>query len=132
VTFKKSKFPVKRLSDGRAMVNLGSSARSAPGWNNIDSSWLVRLGKHRLLCSGLFRIGLLSTERYGRITSMDKKTILWDLSKGIPFADQTFDVVYHCHVIEHIDRDNALDFVKECYRVLKTGGGHYPHCGSRL
>lgn len=116
------KFPVKRLPDGRAMVNLGSSARSAPDWNNIDSSWLVRLGKHRLLCSILFRLGLLSIERYRRITSMDKKTILWDLSKGIPFADQTFDVVYHCHVLEHIDRENALSFVKECNRVLKTGG----------
>ena len=29
-------FPVKRLADGRALLNLGSSARVAPGWNNID------------------------------------------------------------------------------------------------
>lgn len=117
-----SRFPVRRLPDGRAMINLGSSARSVPGWNNIDSSWLIRLGKHPRVCSVLHGLQLLSSARYSRVMTMDKETIVWNLSKGIPFADRTFDVVYHCHVLEHIDRDAAVLFVKECHRVLKTGG----------
>ena len=45
-----------------------------------------------------------------------------NLLKGIPFPDNTFDVVYHSQVLEHVPKENALPFMKECYRVLKVGG----------
>jgi len=45
-----------------------------------------------------------------------------NLIKGIPYPDNTFDVVYHSQVLEHIPKEKALDFIKECYRVLKPGG----------
>ena len=48
--------------------------------------------------------------------------IAHDLSKGIPLPDQSCEVVYHSHVLEHIPRDSAPDFLKECYRVLAPGG----------
>lgn len=117
-----SRFPVKCLPDGRALINLGSSARVAPGWNNLDFSWIVRLGRYRRLSAFLYKLGLLHEARYARILQLDPDTVLWDLSKGIPFADQTFDGVYHCHVLEHIDRGAAPLFLHECYRVLKRGG----------
>jgi SAM-dependent methyltransferase len=34
----------------------------------------------------------------------------------------TFDLVYHSHLLEHIGHEHALDFMRECYRVLKRGG----------
>ncbi|CAB4757434.1 unannotated protein [freshwater metagenome] len=38
------------------------------------------------------------------------------------FKDETFDVIYTSHFIEHIPREN-LDFVlRECFRVLKPNG----------
>lgn len=116
------RFPVKRLPDGRAMINLGSSAHTAAGWNNIDFSWIVRIGRHRRLSRLLNRVGLISAARYQRIQRMDPDTVLWDLSKGVPYADQTFDVVYHSHVLEHIDREYAAGFMAECHRVLRPGG----------
>ena len=115
-------FPIKRLADGRAFVNLGSSARVAPGWNNIDFSLLMRFARYPRLSSFLHKAGLLSTDRYKRIQNLDREAIRWDLRKGIPFPDRTFDCVYHSHVFEHIDRDDALPFLKECFRVLKPGG----------
>lgn len=115
-------FPVKALPDGRAMVNLGSSARVADGWNNLDFSWLVRLGRHRSLSRWLHRAGLLTQARYTRIVQMDPDTVLWDLARGIPYPDRTFDVVYHSHLLEHLDREQAPDFLRECHRVLKDGG----------
>lgn len=118
----RSRFRVKRLPDGRALINLGSSARVAPGWNNLDSSWLIRIGRHRRLSSVLHQLKLINEPRYTRMLQLDPDTVLWDLSKGIPFADQTFDGVYHCHVLEHIDRDAAPTFLRECCRVLKPGG----------
>jgi len=53
---------------------------------------------------------------------LDPTTVSWDLRKGIPFPDLTFDAVYHCHVLEHIDREFAPVFLRECFRVLKPAG----------
>jgi SAM-dependent methyltransferase len=122
MTEPRSRFPVKRLPDGRACINLGSSTRVASGWNNVDFSWIIRFGRHRRLSSLLYKLGLIHEARYARILQMDPDAVLWDLSKGIPFADQTFDVVYHCHLLEHIDREAAPGFLCECYRVLRPGG----------
>lgn len=42
--------------------------------------------------------------------------------KGIPFEENSFDVVYHSHVIEHFGKQEAVTFIQECFRVLKRGG----------
>jgi predicted SAM-dependent methyltransferase len=44
-----------------------------------------------------------------------------DLKRGIPFADETFDAVYHSHVLEHFSAKDAPVFLAECFRVLKPG-----------
>jgi SAM-dependent methyltransferase len=54
--------------------------------------------------------------------SSSPHVLAYDLKKGIPFPDATFDVVYQSHLLEHFKKENALDFLKECYRVLKTSG----------
>ena len=46
----------------------------------------------------------------------------YDLSLGIPFPDDLFDVVYHSHIIEHFPRATAAAFMRECWRVLRPGG----------
>ena len=115
-------FPVNRLSDGRALLNLGSSARVAPGWNNVDSSWLLRLARRPRLAALLHKVGLVSDYRYDRLRQLDRDVVCWDLRGGIPFADGTFDVVYHSHVLEHIRREAASAFLVECRRVLRPGG----------
>ena len=45
-----------------------------------------------------------------------------NLIKGIPYPDDTFAVLYHSQVLEHIPKENAEKFIRECYRVLKPGG----------
>jgi SAM-dependent methyltransferase len=115
-------FPVAKLPDGRAMVNLGSSARTAPGWTNIDSSLILKLSQHPRLSALLWRVGLINDERYRRIRDIRGACLVWNLAKGVPFPDRTFDVVYHSHLLEHIDRDDAPKFIAECFRVLKPGG----------
>lgn len=45
-----------------------------------------------------------------------------NLIKGIPFPENSFEVVYHSQVLEHIPKDQATVFMRECYRVLKPGG----------
>ena len=45
-----------------------------------------------------------------------------DLTKPLPFADDTFDSTYSSHVLEHFSRDQGKKFVEEQFRVLKKGG----------
>jgi predicted SAM-dependent methyltransferase len=56
------------------------------------------------------------------MTSNSVDVIATNLLKGIPFPDNHFDVVYHSQVLEHIPKEKAQDFIKECYRVLKNDG----------
>ena len=46
----------------------------------------------------------------------------YNLLTGIPFPDESFDVVYHSHVLEHFSKKQGIELIKECYRVLKKGG----------
>lgn len=54
--------------------------------------------------------------------STGQGVIAHNLLKGIPFADNTFSLVYHSHVLEHFEKEDGALFVKECFRVLKPGG----------
>jgi predicted SAM-dependent methyltransferase len=54
--------------------------------------------------------------------SRNKYVIGHNLMKGIPFEENSFDVVYHSHVLEHFTKDDGNKFLLECYRVLTPGG----------
>jgi predicted SAM-dependent methyltransferase len=45
-----------------------------------------------------------------------------DLREPLPFADQSCSVVYHSHVLEHFPRAYAPVFLRECWRILASGG----------
>lgn len=74
------------------MLNLGCGSRHHKDWVNID------------------------------FISNNKDILAYDLLKGIPYKDDNFDVIYHSHLIEHFPQENAVNFIKECYRVLKPNG----------
>ena len=45
-----------------------------------------------------------------------------DLRNPLPYPSSSVDFIFNEHFIEHITRDEALIFLKECRRVLKPGG----------
>jgi predicted SAM-dependent methyltransferase len=47
-----------------------------------------------------------------------------DILKGIPYPDDYFDVVYHSHLLEHLDTLDVQFFLRECFRVTKPSGIH--------
>jgi predicted SAM-dependent methyltransferase len=47
-------------------------------------------------------------------------TNVWDLEKGIPFANDYFDLAYSRNLLEHLR--NPGYFLEECYRVIKPKG----------
>jgi SAM-dependent methyltransferase len=117
------RFPIKILAnDGRAMLNLACGTIMHWGWNNLDFSPYALLARKPRLARALKKAGLLSAQRQERLNRIDPAIIRWDLRKGIPFEQNSFNVVYHSHFLEHIDPQHAPGLLKECYRVLKPGG----------
>jgi SAM-dependent methyltransferase len=96
------------------IYNLGCGTRAHPACVNVDWSIHLRLRK--------LHLAWLAGDRAGKIRALPPDIVVHDLRKGIPAHDATADVVYHSHVLEHIDREAAPGFMAEIHRVLKPGG----------
>jgi predicted SAM-dependent methyltransferase len=45
-----------------------------------------------------------------------------DVRDGLPFTDESVDIIYASHFLDHLNYYEALDFLKEAHRVLKKDG----------
>ena len=52
----------------------------------------------------------------------EKSDLFWDLRKGIPFPDNSIDLVYSSHLLEHMPYEAGQALLEESRRVLKPGG----------
>ena len=50
------------------------------------------------------------------------KVFFHDLRNPLPFPDQSMSIVYASHLLEHLYLTEAQALLKECYRVLRSGG----------
>ena len=48
--------------------------------------------------------------------------ILWDVTDGLPFADDSCGFIYCEHFLEHIPVQQGVRFLAECRRSLQIGG----------
>jgi predicted SAM-dependent methyltransferase len=48
--------------------------------------------------------------------------VYMDAAKPFPVPDGSFSYIFSEHVIEHLTRDDGVGMLKECYRVLGSGG----------
>ena len=48
--------------------------------------------------------------------------IFLDAASPFPFPEKSFDYVFSEHVIEHLSREQGLDMLAECFRILKAEG----------
>ena len=78
--------------NAKRMLNLGCGKMFHPNWVNVD------------------------------VVSNSPHVLAFDLNLGIPFAAESFDIVYHSHILEHLERPYAEHLLQECFRVLKPGG----------
>jgi predicted SAM-dependent methyltransferase len=47
-----------------------------------------------------------------------------NIGKKLPFPSNSVDLIYSCHVIEHLYYKQFRSFLKESFRILKNGGKH--------
>jgi SAM-dependent methyltransferase len=87
---------------------------------NLDWSPYLRIARNPLLrrVAPLF----LDRERRQRLREVGGNVVVHDLKRGIPWPDSSVDAVYHSHLLEHLDRAVAGDFLAEVFRVLRPGG----------
>lgn len=89
------------------ILNLGCGAvRPNPPFVNFDSLC-------QLLPSGTVERDQLNAE---------SNYVEGDLRNPLPFASDYFDGILASHVLEHFDAISGTALLRECHRVLKTGG----------
>jgi predicted SAM-dependent methyltransferase len=104
-------------------LNVGCGATPTPGWVNYDNSISIRLAGWPILTSLLRRLGLLSEQQKQFICIAKQKGIRYaDAVKRIPEPDHSVEVLYTCHMLEHLDRCEAALFLEEARRVLVPNG----------
>ena len=104
-------------------INIGCGDTPTKGWRNYDNSWSVRLAKKKVLTYILLKSGFLSEAQDKFISLAKNANILWaDGIKRIPENDSSVDVIYSCHMVEHLEKPDIASFFKEARRTLKSGG----------
>jgi predicted SAM-dependent methyltransferase len=97
-------------------LNVGSGPVVRPGWISIDGSWQARLAGHPLLA----RVAHAVTGR--EVGHWPRGILCRDVREGIGRPADTAAAIYSSHFIEHLRRDEALRFLRDCKATLKSGG----------
>jgi predicted SAM-dependent methyltransferase len=104
-------------------INLGCGQKPTPGWRNFDNSFSVRISRWPLFASILLKTRLVDDHQRKFIEFARSNEIEYrDVTRGLPFADASVDVIYSSHMIEHLDRRDAAGLLGECFRILRDGG----------
>ena len=104
-------------------INVGCGSTPIEGWFNYDNSFSIRLSKQPILYSLLGSINLISKNQREYINFLKHSNVIYaNATKYIPHADKSVDVVYSCHMLEHLTKKDAFNFLKESHRVLKNNG----------
>jgi predicted SAM-dependent methyltransferase len=84
---------IPKNADGEVLIHIGCGEKNSPEFINVDARPLAHIH--------------IATDD---ITSLDD------------FQSGTVDLVYMCHILEHIKKDGLKDVLLEMKRVLKDGG----------
>lgn len=104
-------------------ANVGCGQTPTVGFVNFDNSLSVRLAHRPVICRLLALLGLLGREQKAFIAFARQSSIRWaDAVNHIPLPDNSADLIYTSHMIEHFDRDEARSFLREVKRVLVSDG----------
>ncbi len=87
-------------------------------WQRRRAARLVGSGPLRLNlgCGSLALPGWVNVDLVGFPVD-----VAWNLSRKLPFPDNSVDTIFHEHVLEHLPAPVGLEFLRECHRIMKTG-----------
>jgi len=94
-------------------LNLGCGPKTPDGWVNVDYWIGARL--RQLPIIGLFA-------NFFTKSNWNNDLVLQDLTKKWQWGNNSADIVYSSHTIEHMWKEDGEHFLSEAFRVLKPGG----------
>ncbi len=104
-------------------VNVGCGQSPTQGWTNIDNSFSLRLAAWPTLVKLAASAGLLARQQLDFIEFARRSNIAWaDAATALPFPDDSVDAMYSSHMLEHLDRNEAVSFLASAKRALRPGG----------
>ena len=104
-------------------INIGCGRPPTPGWTNYDNSRSIWLAKHSILSKFLDMFGLLAVPQKEFIAFAKSAEIRRaNATKRIPDADGSVSALYSSHMLEHLDKIDRENFLREALRVLCHGG----------
>jgi len=104
-------------------INIGCGATPTDGWTNLDNSLTVRVARWPVLVRLLSKAKVLDEQSCEFAEVAIKGNIRYaNASQHIPYADNSVEVIYSSHMIEHLDRSEAKAFLLEARRILRPGG----------
>ncbi|MGB0696299.1 MAG: class I SAM-dependent methyltransferase [Rhodospirillaceae bacterium] len=108
-----------------AFVNLGAGTRTTGHGLNMDRGPAYQLQRWGLLRPQVISwvSPIVGPERAKRLRPLCNHALAYaDLCKGLPLPDGSVQALYHCHLLEHLDRPDAKKLMAESIRVLAPGG----------
>lgn len=96
-------------------LNLGCGNQVVEGWVNVDYALGARFAK-----IPFFKIINKKLKIFN--VDWDEKIYIHDLNKTFPWQNDSVDVIYSSHTLEHLTREKGRIFINECFRVLKKNG----------
>lgn len=96
-------------------LNLGCANQIIEGWVNIDYALGARLVKNPIFSKINKKLHFFHME-------WDNRILVHDLRKQFPFENNSVDIVYTSHTLEHFTKEDGFIFLKECHRVLNKDG----------
>jgi predicted SAM-dependent methyltransferase len=104
-------------------VNIGCGQTPTSGWINFDNSPSIILAKKPILFYLFNAMGLLNQAQKQFIAFAKKENIQKaDATKRLPLADNSVEVIYSSHMLEHLDQETVKKYLREALRVLQADG----------
>ena len=104
-------------------LHIGCGPCPIRGWHNYDSNLFVHIAKlpfatHLVACLPFVPRSIIAF-----MALVNKYDINFaDAAKRLPEPHDSVHTMYSSHMLEHLERDEAVAFLKEAQRVLLKGG----------
>jgi predicted SAM-dependent methyltransferase len=104
-------------------LHLGCFDQPAQGWYNTDITPHIWIARIPLLAYLLWRTKVISQQRWQQHRDgVFRKVHYLNLSKALPFDNNSVKAVFSSHVLEHLHIKVTESLLEEIFRILEPGG----------